>query len=270
VTSTYDPNMATRDASAHEAPAGVDDVRDDTPSPGDEAAVPASGTDAQVPPAAVRTPPAIPRSIPSSGREGTASGGERVGPRRLRRRTSALLLMLPLLGGLLFGGGMAIYLDARSPSYTAQSLVSVLPTAATADVSTAFTDIWVQIGDSDAVVDAAATRIGTDPATLRDRMQIAQAGTAALVSISVTTPDAARSADWANDVADELIAQATPTVVPGYTLRQVTTAVPPPTSTGPSTPLLVLGAVVVGLIAGIALAQALGRRLRRRARTDVG
>jgi capsular polysaccharide biosynthesis protein len=265
VTSTYDPNMPTRDASAQAAPAEGDDLRDDTHSRSDEAATPAtSGTDAQAA-AAVTTPPATARSLPPKGRVGSPPSGERVRPRRLRRRTVALLLTLPLLGGLLFGAGTAIYLDAQAPSYTAQSLVSVLPTEETGEVSTAFTDIWVQIGNSDPVVDAAATRIGTEPATLRDQLQVAQAGSAALVSVSVTTPDATRSADWANEVADELVAQASPTVVPGYTLRQVTTAVPPSTSTGPSTPLLVLGAVVVGLIAGTALAQALGRRLRRRA-----
>jgi uncharacterized protein involved in exopolysaccharide biosynthesis len=142
----------------------------------------------------------------------------------------------------------------------------VLPTEETAEVSTAFTSIWVEIGGSDPVVEAAATRIGTEAATLRENLQVAQAGSAPLVSISVTTPDAARSADWANEVADELIAQAAPTVVPGYTLSQVTTAVPPPTSTGPSTTLVILGAAVVGLIAGTALAQALSRRLRRKAR----
>jgi len=255
MTSTYDPRMVTRDSSARRAPARVDDA----PSPAAGPDTPAKATTtARAAKAAGSTPAERPA--------GTASTGERVGPRRLRRRTLALLVALPLLGALLFGGGAALYLAAQSPSYTAQALVSVLPTEETAEVSTAFTSIWVEIGGSDPVVEAAATRIGTEAATLRENLQVAQAGSAPLVSISVTTPDAARSADWANEVADELIAQAAPTVVPGYTLSQVTTAVPPPTSTGPSTTLVILGAAVVGLIAGTALAQALSRRLRRKAR----
>lgn len=268
MTSTYDSHMATRDSSAQEAPAGVDDARAETPS----AAEPATpGAEASPPPqtletAATAAPSMIPPSTPPGRPPGAAPRGDRVGPRRLRRRTVALLVLLPLLGALLLGGGTAIYLSAQSPSYTAHALVSVLPADATAEVSTAFTDIWVQIGASDPVVEAAARRIDTTPGILRDRLQVTQAGSAALVSISVTTPDAERSADWANEVADELIAQATPTTVPGYTLSQVTTAVPPPASTGPSTPLLVLGAAVAGLIAGAALGQALGRRSRRRAR----
>jgi capsular polysaccharide biosynthesis protein len=187
---------------------------------------------------------------------------------RARPRSRGRLLLytlLPLLLAAVLGAGAGMWNATRAPSYTAEALVSVLPTDPAVTVSTSFTSAWVQIAGSGTVLDAAARRVGTDPATLAGALDIAQAGDSPLVSIKVTTDDPIRSANWANGVATQVLAQGRLSPVPGYGLAQVTTAAPPPREAGLSTPLLVTAGALVGLLLGLAADRALIGRRRRRA-----
>jgi len=191
-----------------------------------------------------------------------AAGSVRARPRR--RGRFALYVLLPLLLAAVLGAGAGLWNASRSPSYTAEALVSVLPTDPTVTVSTAFTSAWVQIASSGTVLDSAARRVGTDPTTLAEALDIAEAGDSPLVSIKVTTDDPSRSADWANGVAAQVLAQGRLSPVPGYGLAQVTTATAPAREAGLSTPLLVAGGALAGLLLGLAADRALVRRSRRR------
>jgi capsular polysaccharide biosynthesis protein len=201
------------------------------------------------------------RSRPERGQP-VSAGSVRARPRR--RSRLLLYTLLPLLLAVVLGTGAGIWNTTRAPSYSAEALVSVLPTDPTVTVSTAFTSAWVQIAASGTVLDAAAGRLDTDAPTLSGSLDIAEAGDSPLVSIKVTTDDPVRSAAWANGVAAQVLAQGRLSPVPGYSLAQVTTAVAPAREAGLSTPLLVTAGALLGLLLGLAADRALiGRRRRR-------
>jgi hypothetical protein len=87
---------------------------------------------------------------------------------------------------------------------------------------------------------------------------------APLVSIAVSSKAATTSARWANAVSDAVIAQSDAAPVSGFTLQSLTQAVPASSAASSLTTTLFLAGLVVGALAGVALAQGLARRPRRR------
>ncbi|SDF64687.1 Capsular polysaccharide biosynthesis protein [Blastococcus aurantiacus] len=185
-----------------------------------------------------------------------------------RRRTSrSAYVVLPLLGAVALGAGVLAYEAQRSPQYTSEALVAVLPEDPGDEVSLPITSIWVGIADSDTVRDRMAPRLDVSRAALDDGLTIGSSDDdAPLVTVRATTGDPETSAAWANAVAAELLAESDLHPISGYTLDQVTDARPPGAPDQFPTVPLVGGAVVVGLLAGAGAAQLVDRRARRRAR----
>ena len=179
-----------------------------------------------------------------------------------RRRASAWLVALPLLGALLLGGTAYGANELTGPRYAAEALLTVLPTTPSAPVSQPVAGIWVQVGSSDAVLSDAAAALDVDDEELASRLTLVPASDSPVIAVRVSTPDAQRSAEWANTVAGVLLEQDRTAPVPGYVLEQVTEAVPPGTGTGPVSPPAMVAAALFGALAGFVLAQWL-RRIRR-------
>jgi capsular polysaccharide biosynthesis protein len=173
-------------------------------------------------------------------------------------------VLLPLLGAALLVGAVLGYDRVRPAEYSSEALVAVLPDDSEAEVSGAMTSIWVEIGNSDAVLDRVADELGTGRETLDAALTVEESANAPLVSIRARTGESARSAAWANVAAEELVAEAEAERVPGWSLEQVTAAQPASRTEPFATVLLIASAAGLGLLAGAAAAQLLLRRHRRR------
>jgi len=173
-------------------------------------------------------------------------------------------LVLPLVGAVVLGGAALVYEAQRSPQYTSEALVAVLPADPADEVSLPITSTWAEIADSDSVRDRVSRTLDVSRADLEDRLVIAASEDAPLVSVRATTGNADTSAEWANAAAGEVLGQADGNPVPGYDLEQVTDARPRSEADEFPTVPLVGGAVVVGLLAGAGAAQLVDRRARRR------
>jgi hypothetical protein len=196
-------------------------------------------------------PPAAPDTAPGTAPSATG-----------RRRTSAWLVALPLLGALSLGGTAYGANELTGPRYAAEALLTVLPTAPSAPVSQPIAGIWVQVGRSDAVLADAAAALDVDDEELASRLTLVPASDSPVIAVRVSTSDAQRSAEWANTVAGVLLDQDRTAPVPGYELEQVTEAVPPGTGAGPVSPPAMVAAALFGALAGFVLAQWF-RRIRR-------
>jgi capsular polysaccharide biosynthesis protein len=183
---------------------------------------------------------------------------------RRRSRVWLWLIALPLLGAALFGGGALAVGATSSPTYTADALVAVLPDDPADEVSIPVAGIWTEVGSSDAVLLQAAGSLDVSGETLASAVTLTQAPNAPVITVSATTDDADRSADWANAVAAQLLAEDQRSPVPGYGLRQVADAVAPAEGVALVTPLIVAAAAVVGAVVGLVVAQGLVRRRRSR------
>ncbi|MGY1805915.1 hypothetical protein ACI8AF_00930 [Blastococcus sp. SYSU D00669] len=184
---------------------------------------------------------------------------------RRRRRAWPWLVALPLIGALLFGGAAFAANQLTDPTYTATALIAVLPDDDTTDVSIPVAGIWAEIGNSEALLARAAEELDVDEATLARSVTVTTAANAPVLSVTATTTDPERSADWANAVGGELVAEEAANPVPRYGLQSAAIAVPPATGTELVSPLLMVAAAVLGALVGLVLAQAVVRRRRRRA-----
>ena len=175
-----------------------------------------------------------------------------------------------LLGVALLVGIALAYVSTRPVRYTSEALVAVLGDDAAGEVSEPLTSIWVEIGNSDVVLDRVAEELGTSRSALGDALTVTVSPDAPLVSIRARTGDAERSAEWANAAAEGLLVEDEVDRVPGWSLEQVTTARPAETADPSSTPLLVASAALLGALAGAAVAQLLSARDRRRRTAGAG
>jgi capsular polysaccharide biosynthesis protein len=199
--------------------------------------------------------------------------------------TVVLFLGLTVIGAGLFGAAGAAYATANPRAYRSEALVAVLPSATAATsttvttpakttvtsttpvavgVSADYTGIWVQLANSDLIRQAVAGQLGVSESEVSSTVTVAAGSTsAAVVSITAKTPDAGRSARYANAMADQLIARNSAAPVPGYSVLVVSRATPPAALSGLSRSLVVGGAALVGAVAGLAVANGLRRRRRR-------
>ncbi|TFV53700.1 hypothetical protein [Blastococcus sp. TF02A-35] len=198
--------------------------------------------------------------------EGAATTSAPAAPARRRSRWPAVLL--PLLGAALLVNAALLYGTTRAPTYTSEALVAVLPDDPAVSVSSPLTSIWVQIANSDAVLDGVTRELDVERSDLDDALTVSESADAPLISIRTRTGDAQRSAEWANTAADQLLDQAADERVPGWSLEQVTEARPAQTSDPKATVPLVGGAAVLGALVGAAAAQLLAARARRRQRAQ--
>ncbi|TKJ28106.1 hypothetical protein [Blastococcus sp. CCUG 61487] len=179
-------------------------------------------------------------------------------------------VVLPFLGALLCVAGLVAYDRYSTPTYTAETLVAVLPDDPGTDVSLQVTAIWVEIGNSDAILLATAEALGVPARTVEDRLTLVQTGDAPLLSVKVTTTDAERSAEWSNQLAEQLLAESSENPVPGYDLQQVAEALPPDRRDVTAGALYFATAVVIGLLLGAGVAELLSRRSHARAARRAG
>ncbi|WP_448625838.1 hypothetical protein [Geodermatophilus sp. URMC 64] len=184
-------------------------------------------------------------------------------PRR-RSRAWVWLIVLPLLGAALFGGAAFAVGATTPPTYTADALVAVLPDDPADEVSIPVAGIWTEVGSSDAVLLQAAGDLGVSGETLASAVTLTQAPNAPVITVTAVTEDPDRSADWANAVAAQLLAEDDRSPVPGYGLRQVADAVAPAEGAALVTPLIVAAAAAVGAVVGLVVAQGIVRRRRSR------
>lgn len=172
-------------------------------------------------------------------------------------------LLLPIIGALVLGSAALVVRAAVPSRYTAETLVSVLPTSTPADVSLPVAAIFAQVSDSEAVLRVAARALRVDESELASAVKVSKGLDAPLVSITVTTDDPTRAATWANGVAAALLAQGKASPVPGYALTQVTPAIPPITKSTLVSPWMVLAAVALGgVLGGLAAQSSVSRRRR--------
>lgn len=173
-------------------------------------------------------------------------------------------VLLPLLGALLLTAVVVVYDGLRPPQYTSEALVAVLPDDPAVNVSSPLTAIWVQIGNSDVVLNGVAEDLRVSRSSLSGGLTVAESADAPLISIQASTGDAEVSAEWANSAAGELLSQAQISRVPGYFLQQVAEAQPAQSADRSTTVLLIAGAAVLGALIGASAAQLLAARDRRR------
>lgn len=164
-----------------------------------------------------------------------------------------------LLGAL--GGGL--YAVLTPPTYTADAYVIVVaadPGSETPAMD--FAQAYGRIVDQPQILGSAADVLGTSVGALDDRVQGSTSPDSPLVELSASARTAQLAADYANAVANRLVAFGnTQTSGTGMTLAVFSAAGAPPE---PASPVLVLD-VVVGaatgvLIGGFALLAAAPRR----------
>ncbi|WP_166509564.1 hypothetical protein [Blastococcus sp. TF02-8] len=226
-----------------------------TGDPGTKAA-PATAVPADVVPAETAGPGSeAVRPAGSSAAAGTAA------PRRGRRWPA---VVLPLLGALLLAGAALAYVLTSPARYSAEALVAVLSEDTDGAVSEPLTSIWVEIGNSDAVLDRVTDELGVSRSALDEGLTVSVSSSAPLISIRASTGDAERSAAWANATAEALLDEDDADRVPGWSLEQVTSAQPAQRADQPPTLLLVAAGAVLGALVGASAAQLLAARARRR------
>jgi capsular polysaccharide biosynthesis protein len=163
---------------------------------------------------------------------------------------------------------LAMLLAGAAPAqYTAESLVTVVAgEQRTPDTAAPLAAVWAQVGGSDAVLDGVADAVGADADALWEATTVEQVESAALVSVSVTTADADDAADWANAVAEAVVARYSESPTTGFALEQATVAQPPAEPAPTRTVLFVVAAAVLGGLVGLVAGQTITRMRRRRAR----
>lgn len=173
-------------------------------------------------------------------------------------RAAVVRVLAALLGALVVGGAAFGYNATKQRTYTSESLVIVLTDGGSGDVSP-ITAAWVNIGEAPLVIAGAAREVDVDASRLRAALTVSQPASTPLVSIKMTTTDPRRSAIWANAMADQLLAQGAARPIPGFSLNQLTVAVPAQQADAGMGTALILGVAFVGALVG----GVLGRRVLR-------
>ncbi|WP_448611148.1 hypothetical protein [Geodermatophilus sp. URMC 60] len=163
--------------------------------------------------------------------------------------------------GAVVAGVACWYAFLRPTDFTAEALVAVLPDdPAAPDASVDIAAVWVEVGNAPALVHSVATGMGESDSGLADAVVITQPSGVPLLSITATTADADTSAAMANAVAAQLVLQDQQGQVGHYHLQQVSEARPPAQRDSAVGSAGLLGAALLGAVAGGLLGRSVTRR----------
>jgi capsular polysaccharide biosynthesis protein len=201
-------------------------------------------------------------SVPPAGAN-RPQPGTRSGLASFTRHTWVRLAAAALTGAVVVTVAVSAVGALRGDEYSSESLVLVNAEEQSLESGLPVAAVWTQVATSDTVVVPVAAEVGADVEDLRRGLTVTQSQSAPLIAVRVTAPTAAQAAEWANALADELIARSASDPVDAFELQQVTAAQEPVAADATLERTALTAAPFVGGLVGLVVGQQLVRRRRR-------